>query len=533
MDGRYPNRSRKSFVSIYRRGSWLAFCLPLASLGCGSGSGQDSNSAKPFSIPGNCSSGPTQVNINRFLENPLTGSGQALAYTSDLSASYTTDAVISGLSGNCLLQNENFLIASDSLFPAHIAVPTNANMRFSPSRPEFRQLNAFYYASSLADLLISLGANLSGMGRVKIDAHCNISSNAFFSPLQKRVCLGYVPVSSTKQVWAADDADVVVHEAGHAVNHALASTSIMNSSREAAAVDEAVADYWALTVLGDAQLSEWFLGALGGAYIRDANGFQQYPGSMVSDIHDDSRVISQALWDLRKNGNLGKSITDGLVKRALQLLPATSRFGDFYQAVYDASGPAFLNLSPSQRALIVSKFTEKGIHRVDDAAALRLSTVGGQVKQVYVIDDYRTSVQSNGNCNGQLDVNETALVLVNLENAGDEAMGVGLASLSSVPAGIQVPSGGAVGEFFRFNASSDFVSSLPMGGANREEAVYWASFLIGATTAGVKDFSLRFVPMYSDATGLTSAGADRVVSFSLAVGASGPDPDCDAAALWP
>ncbi|MGZ3693992.1 MAG: hypothetical protein ACXWQO_07310 [Bdellovibrionota bacterium] len=441
-------------------------------------------------------------------------------------------ATLSGLSGNCGLESNRFSITNDMLFPANVLFISSANQAYAPSAPEFQQLNSFYYATKLDNLMTSLGADLTSLGKVNIEPHCNYANNAFYSPSAKTVCLGYIDEGGGVKVWAADDADVVVHESGHSMNHTLASTSILNSSGEAGALDEAIADYWALTVQNDGQLAEWFLGALGASYIRDATQNHPYPASMVYEVHDDGRSIGEILWDLRSAGNLGKATTDQLVKTALELLPGTTRFADFYQSIYDASGPAFLNLSAAQRALIVTGFTNKGIHRADDASGLRLSSTGGAVKQLYIIDDHTISAQSGGNCNGQLDVGETALVLVNLENPNASAMGMGVATLGAAPAGTSVPGGGQIGEFFHFNASSDFVSGLSTGGP-RSDAVIMASFLIKASTAGVKNFSLTFTPMYADPTHTLAANADVTVSFSLTVGTAATGSSCTSAGLWP
>jgi hypothetical protein len=521
-------RHLRGLASIYRGlitpGIWAALFL-----GCGSGGG--STSTGNFTIPGGCTSGPTSLSINYFLENPRTSSGNSsLAFSSTLTTSQTTVGTISGLTGNCLLQSDRFLVNTDSIYPSYVVAPTNGNMRYRPVDPEFQQLNSFYYATAVKNLLVGLGADLASFGLVNINAHCNVENNAFYSPSSKRVCLGYALISD-KIIWAADDADVVIHEVGHAINHNLASTSIMSSSGEASALDEAVADYWALTLLNDGQLSEWFLGALGSSYVRDATQNQLYPQSMVYQIHEDSRVITQTLWSLR--GTLGSATTNALVKRSMQLLPASTRFKDFYQAFYDASGPAFVNLPSGQRAAIVSAFTAKGLHRVDSAAGLQVAAGGAGIKDVYVIDDYSTPAQANGNCNGALDVGETALVLVNLENKSGSRMGMGEVILGAVPAGIQVPSGGNFGEFFRLNATSDFVSSLPPAGANRDEAVYWASFLLRATSTGGKNLSLVFTPMFADPTGAASPNPDVTVSFSLNVGSAGPSANCTDASLWP
>jgi hypothetical protein len=417
----------------------------------------------------------------------------------------------------------------DSLFPANVASITSANQEYAPSRPEFQQLNAFYYVSQLYSLARNLNADLGGLGKVALDAHCNYQDNAFFSPTYNEVCLGFVNTGSGAKVWAADDADVVVHESGHSINHALASTSIFSSSGEAGALDEAIADYWAMTVQDDPELAEWFLGSLGPSYIRDATQNHQYPGSMVYEVHDDGRVIGEALWDLRRDANLGKSTTDRLVKTAVELLPGATRFADFYQSLYDASGPGFLDLSSVQRNLILAKFAAKGLHRADDAAGLRLSA---GAHPIYVIDDHTISAQTGGNCNGQLDVGETALVLVNIENPGSSDLGMGVATLTNPPAGTSVPAGGQIGEFFRLNAGSDFAGSLSSG-ASRIDAAIMAGFLVKATSAGMKAFTATFHPMYSDPTHSLSAGSDATIAFGLTVGSAATSSDCADASLWP
>ena len=478
---------------------------------------------------GTCINGPTSLNISVFNENPRTGSGNsALPFNSNLTAAMTSPAVLSGLTGNCLLQSSRYQILSDTFYSSSIVKPTSSSQSFEPESPQFQQLNSFFYAQALKGLVAdTLGASLSG--RITMDAHCNQADNAYFSPNSKHLCFGYHNEGS-KKVWAADDADVVVHEAGHTVNHALASTSILNSTNEAGAIDESVADYWSLTLLNDAQLSEWFLGSLGASYVRDATANHSYPGNLSYSVHDDSRILTQILWDLRDSSNLGKSDTDKLVKRAMQLLPSTTRFSEFYEAIYDASGPSFLNLAPAKRALIVTKFTNKGIHRADSAAGLRLSTASTQIR---VIDDHSYSFLAGGNCNGTLDVGETALVLVNLENPGASAMGVGVATLGAPPSGTTVPSGGEVGEYFRLNAASDFVASLPAAGSTRDDATMMASFVVRATSAGAKNFSLSFRPMHADPTGATTPGADVTISFSLNVGSSATSSSCTNNALWP
>jgi len=500
--------------------------LVLGVLSCGPvGTQVEVTGDTPPIITGSCSSGPTSAAAKIFIENPKIASGNnSLLFTANLN-SYSSDVTVDGLDGTCLLQNKNFRIISDTLYPDTIALPSNG-LVFLPNDPRFQQVMAYHNANTLQKRVTSIGSDISALGMITIDAHCSVTNNAYFSPSSKKLCFGYINAGGGKKLWAADDADVIVHEAGHSINHTLSTTSILNSSGEAGAMDEAYADYWALTINQNPVISEWFLGALESIYSltgisRNASDNHFYPGSMVYEIHDDSRVYSEVLWDLRSSSNLGTNKTDKLVATSLVLLPSTTRFKDGAQALQDAA--ALLGYSASDKSLITTKLQNKGLIRSDSAANLRLSTVSGR-KTVYVIDDYTYTSQSGGNCNATLDVGETALVLVNLENPTGNEMGMGSIALTSVPSGISVATGGGVGEYFRLNANDDFVDTLNDSGVYKEDATVAASFLITASSAGNKNFTMSFTPM---------GGAAVNINFSLTVGSSAANSSCVNAALWP
>jgi hypothetical protein len=493
---------------------------------CGAPSKKGTSAGEVFANA--CTGGPTSGSIRRWLENPRTSSSNpSLAFSSTLLASNTVAGSLTGFAGNCLLVNQMFHLTKDSIYPSSIAAPAGGSLEYAPGTPEFRQLNSFEAASQLRDLMGSIGANLGTLRRVSIDAHCRVTNNAYFSPSGNSLCFGYADLGASRRIWAADDADVVIHEAGHAVNHALASTSILNSTGEAGAIDEAVADYWALTTQGNPRLSEWFLGYLGG--MRDASDSDAYPSSMEAEVHTDSKVLSQTLWRLRTS--LGAPASDAIVSRTLTMLPMPARFADFYLTYYEAAKIQYgvSNPGDSRLSAIRAEFSARGIHRADAPAGIAPASSPAQA--VYVIDDHSISSQVGGNCNGVLDVGETALVMVNLRNPGP-AMGMGTAVLSAVPAGITVPSGGGVGEFFRFGTGQSFVASLPSG-PSREDATILAAFLLKGTQAGTQTLNLNYRPMFADPLGTPPAANAYPVSVTLPVGTTATMSSCANASLWP
>ncbi len=497
---------------------------------CGPSGVNEEDTLPTDPILGSCSSGPTSLTIAYFNENPRTASGDPnLPFTSTLSSNYTSPGQLTGLNGNCLLQDAQFKVTEDDFFPSNIVTATR-DLVYGPTAPEFRQVNAFYNATKLRDFVAGLGVNVAGLGTINLIPECNINSNAFFSPDEKMLCLGYRNVGAGQTVWAADDGDVVVHETGHSINHLLASSQTLYSSNEAGAIDEGIADYWAITHFGNPKMSEWFLGSIATDAIRDASQNLSYPQDLDSEIHDDSRILTETLWDIRQS--LGATIVDKLVKKTLELLPAESRMADFYLAFQTAAGPSFSNLSAANIQLISDKFQTKGIHRTDSVSGLRLSATN----PVYVMDDYTFSSQTGGNCNGQLDVGEAALVMLNFENTSADHLGVVKAVLQApLPSGVSVVSGGSWGEYFKFAPHSVFTTSLQAapGDTSRKYAVLSASFLVKATTAGVKTFNVKIAPTNTGLSRPTTDDLSANISFSLSVGNAATQSSCSNPSVWP
>jgi hypothetical protein len=481
------------------------------------------------SVTGSCSGGTTSAQVRIFQENPRVDSTNLnLAFnttTSSLS-SYTVDRTLSGLDGTCLLQTDHYKVTRDSFYPNTIAAATSTNLIYTPADPQFQQIMALYHSNAVKEKVQSTGNALSGLGMVSIDAHCGQYQNAYFNPSSNSLCFGYENYGG-RRVWAADDADVIHHETGHTINHALAGSDVLNYGGEAGAMDEAFADYWALTMqANNTRISEWFLGAIeavtGQSIMRDAGQNHSYPSSLVYELHDDSRVWGEALWQIRTQ--LGAPTTDKLVANSIKLIASPGHFTDGINAMNTAAN--LLNLSAGDKTTITNIFTAKGLQRTDSAAGLALSTVAGH-KSVYIIDDHSLSINENGNCNGVLDEGETILIMVNLENTSGSALGVVSSSVvSNDSSKVAVIPGGNVGEYFRFAPNSDFVSVLNSANTMSEDATLTAGFIIRAETgsAGVRTLTMNLQPI---------GGAPVSIPFTVNIGTAAHQSSCTNSALWP
>ena len=106
----------------------------------------------------------------------------------------------------------------------------------------------------------------------------------------------------------AEDADVIVHEYGHAIQDDIVPG--FGSTPEAAAMGEGFSDYWAGTVNEQvwpvsgprsACLASWDASSYDSAIppcLRRLDSTKLYPQSIVGESHDDGEIWSAALWQI-------------------------------------------------------------------------------------------------------------------------------------------------------------------------------------------------------------------------------------------
>ena len=450
--------------------------------------------------------------------------------TSDLS-SLGIEVKLTDLDNSCLLKNKAIQIVKDDFYPNTIA-KTYLNLRTNPENPLFQQVSSYYYANKLYRMAIDAGASLNGIQKLSIDAHCNNCNNAYFNSGTNLICLGWArlftkpcstPLETSESVlWAADDSDIVLHEFGHAINNNLASHATFSGNTEARALDEAIADYWAMTSNDSPAFSEWFLGFISSYQRNGELGKHIYPADMVAQEHRDGQVFMETLWAIRSE--FGKKIADALVIRMIQLLPNSARYKDAANKLLASSDS--IDMDKEDKDTLNGFLETKGLLRKDSAQGLTLSSKSGH-SSYYIIDDHAFSFTSNGNCDGDLDVRETALLLPNLALSA-ASIGMGKAKLILNGAtGITIASGGSIGYYLRLGGSKeqDFVDvlnsvdnffnrhTLSYRRSITDKAIIQAGFLVTATSAGTKNMKIQFTPMN---------GETVEVPISVEVGTSTP-----------
>jgi hypothetical protein len=219
---------------------------------------------------------------------------------------------------------------------------STGNLAFSPTntfaytrhQDEFEQVMAYYWITEAQKYIHSLGF---GETRRAIDNR----------PQAVRINqLGYDNSFTTDHpknelrfgkggVDDAEDAEVILHEYGHAVHF---SQNFSFASEQAGAISEGFADYWAVTVsdvvdrsLGVPQLeplpcvADWdsvsYTSTLPHCLRRvDLN--LHYPADLNGEVHHDGQIWSRALWDIRQA--LGNVRADTLILQGSFDFPGTT-----------------------------------------------------------------------------------------------------------------------------------------------------------------------------------------------------------------
>jgi len=222
--------------------------------------------------------------------------------------------------------------------PPSVAVPAlpGPDAKFSRSDSEFEMINVLYHIYEWKQRMASLG--YSGMVNyaipVDVNAYGGADQSAFdFGTTPPRLYFGEGGVDD------AEDADVIVHEYGHAMAYGAAPGTNIGIQRQA--LEEAVCDYWAVSWSRIQSPYRWPLVFTWDGHNefwsgRSAVNNQQkmYPGLSFTGPYSHTSVMVDAL--VRGRQRVGASVMDGLVMEALYSLTSSTTFTQFAEAVLRA-----------------------------------------------------------------------------------------------------------------------------------------------------------------------------------------------------
>ncbi|MBI3287087.1 MAG: M36 family metallopeptidase, partial [Chloroflexi bacterium] len=226
---------------------------------------------------------------------------------------------LTNLDGSGFLRGDWAEIVSETGNPAYS--PTNT-FEYNRSQDEFEQVMAYYWVTESQKYIQSLGfgTTLRPINMEPQDIRINQwgLDNSFSWDKKDLLRFGKGGVDD------AEDAEVILHEYGHAIQDAQQTPHGFGFSIEARSIGEGFADYWAVTVSNmisptpDAPcVADWDSVSYTTTVphcLRRVDTNLHYPEDLNGRVHHDGQIWSRALWDIRQA--LGNGVADTIILEA-------------------------------------------------------------------------------------------------------------------------------------------------------------------------------------------------------------------------
>lgn len=310
-----------------------------------------------------------------FMVNPVQSTGdQTLTDGKDADAAVPdtayTIAPLRGLDGSGYLRGKWVNVQSSTGTPAFSA--TN-DFRYTRSDDRFEQVMAYFWVNQAQEYLQSLGfdgVRYRGIVMQPLDVKIGQygGDNSYQTDKPYRLRFGKGGVDD------AEDAEVIVHEYGHAVH--ASQVPGFGSSVEAGSIGEAWGDYLAVSVGLDAAAAygwpvkapadcpmDWDSTAYTPGPVHCIRSFTT--GMTVADasgeVHHDGQIWSQALWEIRQG-----YVSLGLGTRAWDTTLVMSQFDYAAGTSFAAAATATYRVALARdgsaaAALVKARFAARGI----------------------------------------------------------------------------------------------------------------------------------------------------------------------------
>jgi zinc metalloprotease ZmpB len=271
-----------------------------------------------------------------FVTNPVQSLGdESLTDQKDADAAVPAaayhDVTLTHLDGSGFLHGDYATVVSETGKPAFS--PANS-FRYTRHQDEFEQVMAYYWVTEAQAYIHSLGFGLTRRPindqpqAVRINQFGQDNSFATDHP-KDELRFGKGGVDD------AEDAEVVLHEYGHAIHF---SQNFVFGSEQAGAISEGFGDYWAVTVgdvvsraLGVPEreplpcVADWDSTSYTSTVphcLRRVDTNLHFPSDLNGEVHHDGQIWSRALWDIRQA--LGNVRADTVILQGSFDFPGTT-----------------------------------------------------------------------------------------------------------------------------------------------------------------------------------------------------------------
>ncbi len=272
------------------------------------------------------------ANVGRvFYPNPVVSlNDTALSVTAKVPAEAYRDVELLGLSKNGYLDGK---FVSTKITPGRVK-RISGTFTFQNSDKGFKEVMVYYHIDLMQRHLQSLGFNnILNSKPIEVNVIGQKDDNSFYSPAKKLLSFG------TGGVDDAEDAEVILHEYGHAIQD----NQIPNwgESEEAGAMGEGFGDFLAGSFFAESKplrlrtlIASWdarFYDTSDTPNLRRLDSAKHYPDDLRHEPHADGEIWSACLWQLRSQ--LGQQVTERLVVAHHFLLNRWASFEDAANAL--------------------------------------------------------------------------------------------------------------------------------------------------------------------------------------------------------
>jgi Zn-dependent metalloprotease len=211
---------------------------------------------------------------------------------------------------------------------------------YNRSQAGFEQVMGYYSITSAQEYIQSLGFTDINNSAQSYKTTGYTADNSYYDPSTDAITFG------TGGVDDAEDAEIIWHEYGHAIQDAQVPG--FGSSSQSGAIGEGFGDYWAYTMSSAvssnttitplACIGDWDAVSYTSTTphcLRRVDGTKVYPDAFENEVHADGEMWSRALYDI--SASLGRATADTIILEAQFNFTAGTTFAAAANATVSAA----------------------------------------------------------------------------------------------------------------------------------------------------------------------------------------------------